>query len=143
MPTRLRKVRKFRGSRSYGWGQSAGHRGAGSHGGFGKTGGHKHGWTYTVAYEPDRFGKHGFYHKNIRNTSMNVGELDQLANDLLLKGKATKKEEGIFIDLESLGVDKLLGSGRVDKSLLVRVKAFSASADQKIREAKGQILNVE
>lgn len=143
MPTRFRKVRKFRGSRSHGWGQSAGHRGAGSHGGFGETGGHKHGWTYVVSYEPGHFGKHGFYHKSVMNTSMNIGELDQLAADLLSRGEATKKEEGILVDLESFGVDKLLGSGRVSRPLIVKVKAFSASADRKIREAKGQILKVE
>ena len=143
MPTRLRKIRKFRGSRSHGWGQSAGHRGSGSHGGYGKTGGHKHGWTYVLVYDSNRFGKHGFYRKNIRNISMNIGELDQVADSLLFKGQAIKKEEGILVDLESLGVDKLLGSGRVNKPLLVRVRAFSASADKKIRDAKGQIINVE
>jgi large subunit ribosomal protein L15 len=74
---------------------------------------------------------------------MNVGELDQIANGLLLKGHATREEEGIFIDLNSLGVDKLLGSGKVNRKLIVRVKTFSTSADRKIREAKGNIINVE
>ena len=141
MPTRLRKVRKFRGSRSHGWGQSAGHRGAGSHGGFGRTGGRKHRWTYIVAHEMDYFRKHGFKRTwAIKPDTMNVGELDQLVNDLLAKGQATKKDGKIFIDLESLGVDKLLGSGKVNNQLIVRIKALSAAADRKIREAKGQIL---
>ena len=74
---------------------------------------------------------------------MNVGELDQIANDLLLKGHATREEEGIFIDLSSFGVDKLLGSGNVNKKLIIQVKTFSASADRKIREAKGNIVKVE
>ncbi|MFH0748453.1 MAG: uL15 family ribosomal protein [Candidatus Bathyarchaeota archaeon] len=143
MPTRLRKVRKFRGTRSCGWGQSAGHRGAGSHGGFGKTGGHKHGWTYITAKNPDYFGKHGFYHKSVSVTSINLEELDQLADSLLSQGEANKKGEGTLIDLEARGVDKLLGSGKITKPLLVRVKTFSKLADQKIREAKGQILKVE
>ena len=73
---------------------------------------------------------------------MNVGELDQIANTLLSKGQATKKAEGILIDLKSLGVDKLLGSGKVNKQLIVRVTAFSVSAEEKIRKAKGQIINV-
>ena len=143
MPTRLRKVRKFRGSRSHGWGQSAGHRGAGSHGGFGRTGGHKHGWTYTVSHQPDHYGKRGFYHRGATVTTMNVGELDQLANELLLKGQATKEEDGISIDLNSLGVDKLLGSGKISRKLVIRVKNFSALACRKIREANGNISNVE
>lgn len=143
MPTRIRKVRKFRGGRTHGWGQSAGHRGAGSHGGFGKAGGHKSKWTRTVSYEPDRYGKHGFHHESDIITTMNVGELDQLADKLLSSGQATKKDEGILIDLEALGVDKLLGLGRVDKQLIVRVKALSSTATKKIREAKGQVLSVE
>ncbi|MFH0896789.1 MAG: uL15 family ribosomal protein [Candidatus Bathyarchaeota archaeon] len=141
MPTRLGKTRKFRGSRSCGWGQSHAHRGAGGHGGFGKTGGHKHGWTYIVAHEPDHFGKHGFYHPHPPVISLNVGELDQLADTLLMKGQAAKKDEGIFIDLNTLGVDKLLGAGRVEKQLILKVKVFSLAAEKKIREAKGQILN--
>ena len=143
MPTRTRKVRKFRGSRTYGWGQTHAHRGAGSHGGFGKTGGHKHGWTYTVSYEPNRFGKHGFHHESATITTMNVEELDQLADKLLSSGQATKKDEGTLIDLDSLGVDKLLGSGRVDKQLIVKVKALSSAAAKKIQEAKGQVLSVK
>lgn len=142
MPTRIRKVRKYRGGRTHGWGQSAGHRGAGSHGGFGKAGGHKSKWTRTVSYEPDRYGKHGFHHESDIITTMNVGELDQLADKLLSSGQATKKDEGILIDLEALGVDKLLGLGRVDKQLIVRVKALSSTATKKIREAKGQVLSV-
>ena len=143
MPTRTRKVRKFRGSRTHGWGQSHAHRGAGNHGGFGMTGGHKHGWTYIVAHDPDYFGKHGFYRQPARVVSINVGELDQLAESLLLSSQAIKKDDGIHIDLSALGVDKLLGSGRVIKPLILKVKTFSSTASKKIVEAKGQILNTE
>ena len=143
MPTRLRKIRKLRGSRHCGWGQTGGHSGAGRHGGFGRTGGHKHGWTYTVAHEPDRFGKHGFYHPSESATTINVGELDNLAETLLSSGQAAKKDEGIFIDLGALNIDKLLGSGKLNKQLLIRVKASSSTAAKKIQEAKGQIISVE
>jgi len=86
MPTRIRKIRKQRGSRSHGWGQSAGHRGAGSRGGVGNTGGHKHRWTYTVVNEPDYFRKHGFHHYSVESVSLNVGELDQISKTLLSTG---------------------------------------------------------
>jgi len=143
LPTRLRKVRKFRGSRHHGWGQTAHHAGAGSHGGFGEAGGHKHKWTHTVVYEPDRFGKHGFYKKHIAVPTINVGALNQLIEDLLSCGQAAKKEEGIFVDLSAIGVEKLLGSGKVDKQLIIRVKGASSKAAEKVQEAKGQILTVE
>ena len=140
MPTRIRKVRKFRGGRHHGWGQTGGHSGAGRHGGFGSTGGHKHRWTYTVTHEPERFGRIGFYHASAPTTTMNVGELNELAESLLVSGKATKTDEGISIDLNSLKIDKLLGSGPVNKQLLVKVKSSSLKATKKIQDAKGQIL---
>jgi large subunit ribosomal protein L15 len=140
MPTRLRKVRKHRGSRSHGWGQSAGHRGAGSRGGHGKTGGRKHHWTYTVKYEPHRFGKHGFHHPRKKELTINVGELNQRVESLLSNNQAKKTREGIFIDLEAMGVDKLLGSGTVTRPLFVKVKAFTQTAATKIQTLKGQII---
>ena len=141
MPTRLRKVRKQRGSRTYGWGQSAGHRGAGSHGGFGKTGAHKHRWTYIMSHDPNYFGKHGFYRPKMNDISVNVGELDQLSKDLLTSNQAVQNEDGIYIDLKALGVGKLLSSGRVTQPFILKVKAVSSKAASKIREAKGQIIN--
>lgn len=49
MPTRLRKVRKKRGSRYYGYGQIGQHRGGGSRGGRGRVGRkRKHLWTARV-----------------------------------------------------------------------------------------------
>lgn len=143
MPTRFRKIRKFRGGRSHGWGQSAGHRGAGSHGGFGKTGGHKHMWTRTIINKSQLFGKHGFYHYRKNISTMNVGELNQLVDFFLSNGKAEQKEEGIRIDLNALGIEKLLGSGHVDKQLIVKVKVISPKATKKIQDASGQILKIE
>jgi len=140
MPTRIRKIRKQRGSRSHGWGQSAGHRGAGSRGGVGNTGGHKHRWTYTVVNEPDYFRKHGFHHYSVESVSLNVGELDQISKTLLSTGKATKMEGSIFIDLDAMGVDKLLGSGKVFTKLIVRVKSCSSLAEKKLNDMNGKIL---
>ena len=140
MPSRIRKIRKLRGSRHCGWGQTGGHSGAGKHGGFGSTGGHKHRWTYTLAHEPERFGKHGFYHASDRTTTMNVGELNELVEALLVSGQATKTDDGIVIDLNSLKIDKLLGLGKVSKQLQVKVKSSSLIATKKIQAAKGQIL---
>jgi len=142
MPTRLRKVRKFRGSRTHGWGQVAQHRGAGSKGGHGQTGGHKHGWTYTIVYEPDRFGKTGFKRSWIeRPAIINAGELDEMAEGLVAEKLAVKDDEGIHVDLGTLGVGKLLGEGRVEKPLIVKVDSFSEAAKRKIEEAKGRIVS--
>ena len=138
MPHKLRKIRKKRGSRTHGWGRVGQHRGGGQRGGHGKAGFHKHKWTYVIKYEPGYFGKKGFTSpKSLKRkvNAINVGTLDELAEKL-----STKKEGKLFIDLESLGYTKLLGTGKVTKPLNVKVPSCSKSAAEKINEAGGQIL---
>ena len=139
MPHKLRKVRKRRGSRTHGWGRVGQHRGGGQRGGHGKAGFHKHKWSYVIKYEPEYFGKKGFTSpKSLRRkvNVLNVGVLDEVAEKL-----STRKEKGkFFIDLESHGYTKLLGTGNITKPLIVRVPTCSKSAAEKIKEAGGQIL---
>ena len=143
MPHRFRKVRKLRGSRSHGWGVRQ-HKGKGSHGGFGKSGGHKGKWTYTVKYEPHRYGKHGFKsHTNVETITINVGELDELTNRLLADGQVVKEDNLSVIDLEKLGIDKLLGSGTVKHPLKIKVQTYSQLAAKKIEAAQGIIIPIE
>ena len=103
-----------------------------------KPGRDKQGWTYVIKYEPDYFGKKGFTSpKSLKRkvNAINVGVLDGIAEKL-----STKKKGKLFIDLESLGYTKLLGTGKVTKPLTVKVPSCSKSAAEKIREAGGQIL---
>ncbi len=139
MPHKLRKIRKQRGSRTYGWGRVGQHRAGGSRGGHGKAGFHKHKWSYVIKYEPDYFGKKGFTSpKSVRRkvNVINVGVLDEMAEKLSTR----KEKDKFFIDLESLGYTKLLGTGNVTKPLIVKVPSCSSSATEKIKEAGGQIL---
>lgn len=138
MPHDLRKTRKRRGSRTVGYGRIAQHRDQGSKG-YRKSGRHKKGWSWVQRYDPDYYGKNGFTSpKSLRQkvNVMNVGTLDQMAD------RATvEKEKGkLFVDLESLGFTKLLGSGKVTKALSVKVASCSKSAAEKIKEAGGQVL---
>ena len=139
MPHKIRKIRKQRGSRTHGWGRVGQHRAGGSRGGHGKAGFKKHKWTYVIKYEPDYFGKKGFTSpKSLRRkvNIINVGVLDEMAEKL-----STRKETGeFFIDLESLGYTKILGTGNVTKPLVVKVPSCSKVAAEKIKEAGGQIL---
>ncbi len=144
MPTRVRKVRKFRGSRTHGWGQVGQHRGAGRRGGRGKTGGHKHFWTTTVLEGVPAFGKLGFKRAWVKHPLvMNVGKLDQVLDSLLAKNLAQKMDDGVHIDLSSLGVGKLLGAGKVENALVLKVAAHSEKALQKVEAAKGRIVSSE
>jgi large subunit ribosomal protein L15 len=141
LPHRLRKVRKKRGSRTHGYGQVGQHR-KGSKGRR-KAGLHKQGWTYVVKYDPDYFEKRGFTSQRAirRKTNVvNVGELDELANKLAAEKKLGRKQKKAFLDLDKLGYDKLLGTGKITKPMIVRVVDHSEAAAKKIEEAGGQIL---
>ncbi|TLY17686.1 MAG: 50S ribosomal protein L15 [Thaumarchaeota archaeon] len=135
MPTRSRKVRRMRGSRTHGYGQVGQHRHSGKQGGHGQAGLHKHKWSWTVKFEPDHFGRDPFRPPRQTRPSkwINVGDLDALAS-----GRAGKTGE---IDLAAMGVKKLLGSGNiVSGPYQVRVGSFTKRAQAKIEAAGGKIL---
>jgi large subunit ribosomal protein L15 len=141
VPHKLRKVRKMRGTRTHGYGVIGQHRKTGSKG-YRKVGRHKGGWTYTVKYEPDYFGKKGFTPKGVKPkvSAINVGELDELITKLSRKQKLKKKSGKLILDLEELGYDKLLGTGKITQPILVKVSSYSETSVKKVEEAGGQIL---
>ena len=130
MPTRSRKSRKYRGSRTHGYGQIGQHRHSGSRGGHGNAGLHKHKWSWMIKNDPDHFGRDPFrppgYYAKPTNW-VNVGDLDTLA-----KGKT--------VDLTSMGIQKLLGSGTVREPYEVEVGSFTKRAQAKIEAAGGKIV---
>ena len=143
MPTKDRKVRRQRGSRTHGWGQIGQHRARGGRGGTGKAGLDKHKWTYVIKHDPTYWEKKGFVSARTLGKTVNiinVGKLDDLADRLDSEKKLERKEKKIFLDLESLGYDKLLGTGDVVKPMLVKVASCSESASRKLEEAGGAIL---
>jgi large subunit ribosomal protein L15 len=141
MPSRLRRVRKLRGSRHHGWGQVSQHRESGSRGGRGAAGKHKHHWSHTVKYEPNYFGKDGFKSLQPDASIVNVGELVDIISKYQLNEASQKAED--ILDLTQLGFDKLLGRGNISTPVKVKVKEYSESALKKIEEAGGQILKLE
>jgi len=136
MPHNLRKIRKKRGSRTHGYGRVGQHRRARPRG---RAGRHKHLWSYVVTYEPNYFGKKGFTSRSSlarRVNVVNVAVLDQNVESL-----STSTEEGMpYVDLESLGFTKLLGSGSVTQPMIVKVPSWSRSAAEKIKDAGGRII---
>ncbi|MBS7645145.1 MAG: uL15 family ribosomal protein [Candidatus Bathyarchaeia archaeon] len=145
MATRLRKVRKLRGSRTHGWGVSGQHRGIGMRGGHGKAGWCKHKWTFTVKYGRDRIGKKGF--RNPTSEDLRVLNLSQL-EDLIHRLEASDERlsmrgDKYFIDLKALGYDKLLGKGRIETPVIVSVPGCSAKAREKLEEIGGAVAPVD
>lgn len=138
MPHKLRKIRKKRGSRTQGYGRVGQHRKSGSKG-MRKAGRHKHLWSYVLRYEPEYFSKKGFVSpKSLKRKEkiINLGKLDQIAEKIALE----EKEGKFLVDLKKLGYTKLLGAGKVTKSLIVKVASCSSSAAEKIKEAGGELV---
>lgn len=138
MPHKLRKTRKYRGSRTHGWGRVGQHRGAGCRG-HRKVGRHKHLWSYVTAHEPNYFGKHGFNSPQsirLKENLINISTLDEISEKI-----SVEKEKGkLYVDLTNLGFTKLLGTGKLTKKLTVNVPSCSKSAAQKIEKAGGEVL---
>nr|AJS13310.1 50S ribosomal protein L15P [uncultured archaeon] len=136
------RTSKFKGSRTHGRGKKAG-RGAGLRGGRGNAGLHKHKWISIVKYNPDYFGHHGFKRPQSvvqAKITMNVSEVEQFLPSLSKDGFAEEKGGKWTVDLTKMGVDKLLGSGRISKPITIRVAEASKGAQEKLKKAGGALL---
>lgn len=124
------RTNKFRGrSRYHGRGKKAG-RGAGKRGGRGNAGLNKHRVMTRIKYMPKHWGMHGFNRDPSLRTvyvTANVSQLSDIAGD------------DDSIDLSSFGIDKLLGSGRIERALSVTVAQASAKAVEKVEAAGGSV----
>lgn len=69
--------------------------------------------------------------------SINVGSLDAL-----IRGRILEKDERgrAVLDLKALGFDKLLGSGKLGFSLVVKTSHASELAKKKVAEAGGEVI---
>lgn len=140
---RRKKSRKQRGSRTHGWGSIGQHRKSGSRGGVGAVGYCKHKWTWVVRYFPDWYGKHGFTRPPVIRTevkAINVGRLNELIDEMILRGEIEPVDGVYEVDLSALGINKLLGGGKVDKKIRVKVAYASEAAINKIKEAGGEVI---
>jgi large subunit ribosomal protein L15 len=136
------RTSRFRGSRTHGRGKKAG-RGAGLRGGRGNAGLHKHKWISIVKYCPDYFGHHGFKRPQsvvYSKITMNLSEVEQFLPSLSKNGFAEEKGGKWTVDLTKMGVDKLLGSGRISTPLTIKVAEASATAQEKLKEAGGNLI---
>mgnify|MGYP001616238735 CR=1 FL=1 len=128
-----KRLVRFRGSKTHGWGSMKKHRGAGNRGGRGMAGTGKRADQKkpTIIKEfgyKNYFGRHGFKRpqkilKEIR--VINVGDLNYEKKD---------------VNLTEIGYDKLLGKGKPDKGYNVIIKSFSTLAKEKIEKAGGSIV---
>ena len=139
MPTRLRKNRRMKGTRTVGYGQIGQHR---SHpGGRGKAGLHKYKWSWITTNDPDYFGVHGFRppSPSVTNTWLNVGDLEALQHKLSENGKLEEHDGISSLNLTNLGIEKLLGGGKIGTAFAITVSKVTEKAKEKVESAGGKI----
>jgi large subunit ribosomal protein L15 len=138
MPTNKRS--KYRGSRTCGGGTHKNRRGAGNRGGRGRAGINAHHFVkwYKEMGGPV-FGKDGFSNSSQTTvTVIDVGIIDQIIPSLLAQGIAKNEGDVIVINTAAMGIDKVLGSGKVTKKMNISAQAFSESARAKIEKMGGK-----
>ena len=143
MAHRDRKVHKKRGHKTSGWGGRQKHRGAGHRGGHGMAGGTKHWWSWISKYDPDYFLSIGFKRPQqiVREVhAINVGLINEKIKELCEAGSAKEINGKFNMNLTDMGYDKLLGSGKVNNSLIITIDSCSKSAKQKIEDAGGKVI---
>jgi len=139
MPTNKRS--KFRGSRTCGGGTHKNRRGAGNRGGRGRAGINAHHFVkwYKEMGGPV-FGKDGFCNQAGTDvTAIDVGVLDQIIPALLAQGIAKTEGDAIVINITDMGIDKVLGSGKITRKINISASAFSEIAKAKIEKMGGKV----
>lgn len=139
MPSR---TKKFRGSRFHGRGKKAG-RGKGKRGGKGNAGLDKHKWIWTVKYDPDHYGVHGFtsHHRKEEIIFINIGVLESEIDKFKEKGIVEQDKDLVIINLEKIGINKLLGCGKLSTKMKIVVPYCSRKAKEKVEQLGGEIIN--
>ncbi|MFX1481641.1 MAG: uL15m family ribosomal protein [Promethearchaeota archaeon] len=140
---RAKKINKLRARRASGYGFTKGHRASGQRGGKGMAGSKKHHYIKVMQEDPRYFGKWGFKNpqKLIDNlTAVNIGDIDEAADRLVAREQATMTGKHYNIDVSKLGIDRILGSGKVTRKLnLTGVRAITPRAREKVTGAGGTI----
>lgn len=138
-----KKSSRQHGHKTHGWGAKKKHRGKGHQGGAGMAGTGKRSDAKKPSIWTDKhyFGKHGFISKSTteRIISININDLELHINNYIAL-ELVKNENGTFlVDLEKLGFNKLLGSGRVSSKFRITAPYASKSAIEKVKKAGGEV----
>ena len=144
MNTKRKKNSRQRASKTHGWGAMKKHRGSGNKGGRGNAGtGKRSDCKKPSVWSIDRFyGGHGFTPvggiKHV--SSCNIEMLERNYHKLLKEGIVKEEKDVCAIDLDMLGVQKLLSKGHPTKKWSITTKEASVNAVEKIKEKGGQVV---
>ncbi len=127
-----RKKNKVRGERTHGQGDTKNNRGGGSRGGRGRAGSNK-GKLFSIGQKDPRKYR---LKSSKKEKSISIGNLNEIIDTLVSKGKVTKEKDTYIVDLKS-GYGKILSQGNTDKKIILKINA-SKLAIEKIKKAKGK-----
>ena len=136
-----KRSEKFRGMRTHGHGRNA-RRGHGKRGGVGNAGSFTHRFIKVYKENPRYFGMHGFKRAPElieRKNTINLSEIQDRFDTLMENGYIKKEGETYVLDLNSMGVDKLLGSGSLKVPMKIIVSEASEKAIEKVKSAGGEV----
>jgi large subunit ribosomal protein L15 len=131
-----RKKHRLRGERTHGHGNTKNARGAGTRGGRGKAGSHKHQFSKYFA----QFGKEEkrlWTHQ--RTATINLDQIAQQLPAWAAAQKAIVSGTGATIDAEKCGFKKILARGTPTGAWTIDGASASAKARQKIESAGGRV----
>lgn len=145
MARKRKKLVRYRGSKTHGCGSMKKRRGAGNRGGRGNAGSGKKADGKKPSFwgglnkgrNPDHM---GFTSPTaITYETINIGHLSSIAETLVKHGQALRQGDSIVINMRELGIEKLLGSGKVSHKLKIGVQMASPKAKEKVEQAGGSL----
>jgi len=142
---RKKKYRKNLGQRYARRGYNDRNRGRGNRGGAGFSGWRfkKQKYIKLIKEFPERFeDKKGFtsIKYNAEKSIINLGDIEEHFDYLLSEEIIKNEGEYYIIDLDEIGVDKLLGAGKISKKMKIYVKESSEGAIEKVKNIGGEVI---
>ena len=141
---RRTKSSRYRGTHTHGRGFKKKARGSGHQGGVGMSGTGKRGdqkkTLILTLYGNDYFGKDKTLRRGNKPFKPSVINLQYIQDNLSLlikSGKAKETKEGTELNLNNY---KVLGEGDIKSKLIIKARAISASARDKVEKAGGKVI---
>jgi large subunit ribosomal protein L15 len=134
-----KRVKRIRGTRTCGGGSHKKRRGSGSRGGVGNAGAHSHHVVRSLKMGIIKGMHISQQHNRHDEKALNIGNLEEMLEELIREGKAEEKADGIYLDVTELGIEKILGKGKVTKKLMLTANAVTETAKGKIESAGGTV----
>jgi large subunit ribosomal protein L15 len=127
-----RKKNKLRGQRTHGHGDTKNRRGAGSRGGRGRAGSHKHKFTkYYGGFGKEKKKLRG----KARGRALNLDQIGQFLGEWVAAGKAEKKGNTFAVDGKKAGFAKIVARGELQARIAFENVKASKRALEKLKKS--------